>query len=107
MGGRSNSLLNYRKIVIQAFNEIDVALGNIRLLDAQAQTAKEDLARATEAFRISEIQYREGVLDFQTVLTTQQTLYSIRDNYLNNKLLRLNAIVAFYQSLGGGWEKDL
>jgi len=102
-----NSLLIYRKVVLKAFNDVDVALGNIRLLDAQAKTAKEDLARATEAFRISEVQYREGALDFQTVLSTQQTLYSIRDNYLNNKLSRLNAIVAFYQTLGGGWEKEL
>lgn len=99
-----NSLLTYRKAVLEAFNDVDVALGNIRLLDSQAQTAKEDLARATEAFRISEVQYREGVLNFQTVLSTQQTLYSIRENYLNNKLSRLNAIVAFYQTLGGGWE---
>jgi len=102
-----SSLLMYRKAVLKAFNDVDVALGNIRLLDSQAKTAKQDLERATEAFRISEVQYREGALNFQTVLTTQETLYTIRENYLNNKLSRLNAIVAFYQTLGGGWEKEL
>lgn len=102
-----NSLLTYRKVVLRAFNDVDVAMGNIRLLDSQSKTAKQDLERATEAFRISEVQYREGVLNFQTLLSTQQTLYAVRDNYLRNKLSRLNAIVDFYQTLGGGWKKEL
>lgn len=102
-----NSLLTYRKVVLRAFNDVDVALGNIRLLDSQSKTAKQDLERATEAFRISEVQYREGVLNFQTLLSTQQTLYAVRDNFLRNKLSRLNAIVDFYQTLGGGWKKEL
>jgi NodT family efflux transporter outer membrane factor (OMF) lipoprotein len=102
-----NSLLTYRKVVLKAFNDVDVALGNIRLLDSQAKTAKKDLERATEAFRISEVLYREGVQNYQTLLSTQQVLYAVRDNNLKNKLSRLNAMVAFYQTLGGGWEKEL
>ncbi|MDO6487534.1 efflux transporter outer membrane subunit [Colwellia sp. 6_MG-2023] len=102
-----NNLLTYRKVVLKAFNDVDVALGNIRLLDSQAETAKKDLEHATEAFRISEVMYREGVQNFQTLLTTQQALYTARDNRLRNKLSRLNAMVAFYQTLGGGWEKEL
>ncbi|MGJ8692921.1 MAG: efflux transporter outer membrane subunit [Thalassotalea sp.] len=102
-----NSLLTYRKVVLRAFNDVDVALGNIRLLDSQAETAKKDLERATEAFRISEVMYREGVQNFQTLLSTQQALYAARDSRLRNKLSRLNAMVAFYQTLGGGWEKEL
>lgn len=102
-----NSLLTYQKVVLSAFNEVDVALGNIRLLNSQSKTAEENLARATEAFRIAEVQYREGVLNFQALLATQQTLYANRDNYLRNKLSRLNAIVEFYKTLGGGWEKEM
>lgn len=102
-----NSLLSYRKAVLKAFNDVDVALGNIKLLDSQAITAKKDLERATEAFRISEVLYREGVENYQTLLTSQQILYAVRDNNLKNKLSRLNAMVAFYQTLGGGWEREL
>jgi len=97
------SLANYRKTVIAAFNDIEISLANIELLDALAQFAADDLARAEEAFRISEVRYREGVDDFQTVLTTQNTLFSVRNNFYDNKLARLNAIVALYQALGGGW----
>ena len=97
------SLANYRKTVINAFNDIEVSLANIELLDSLAKFAADDLARAEEAFRISEVRYREGVDDFQTVLTTQNTLFSVRNNFYDNKLARLNAIVALYQALGGGW----
>jgi NodT family efflux transporter outer membrane factor (OMF) lipoprotein len=101
-----SSLADYRRTVISAFNEIEVALSNIELLDALAQFATDDLARAEEAFRIAEVRYREGVDDYQTVLQTQNTLFDVRNNYLDNKLARLNAIVAFYQALGGGWQVD-
>ena len=97
------SLASYRRTVIVAFNEIEVSLANIELLDALAQFAIDDLARAEEAFRIAEVRYREGVDDYQTVLTTQITLFSVRNDYYDNKLARLNAIVALYQALGGGW----
>ena len=100
------SLANYRKTVISAFNDIEVSLANIELLDALAQFAADDLARAEESFRISEVRYREGVDDYQTVLITQNTLFSVRNNFFDNKLARLNAIVALYQALGGGWSSE-
>lgn len=100
------SLADYRKTVIAAFNEIEVSLANIELLDALAQFAADDLARAEESFRISEVRYREGVDEYQTVLITQNTLFSVRNNYYDNKLARLNAIVALYQALGGGWSEN-
>jgi outer membrane protein TolC len=58
---------------------------------------------AEEAFRIAEVRYREGAADFETVLLAQNTLFSTRNSFLDNKLQRLNAILSFYQALGGGW----
>jgi len=76
------------------------------LLESLEQVAAEDLARAEEAYRIASVRYREGVAQYQTVLTTQNTLFSVRNSYLDNKLARLNAVIDFYQSLGGGWERS-
>ena len=99
-----NSLATYRKTVLGAFNEIEVLLSNIQLLEAQGQTAFGNLGAAEEAFRIAEVRYREGVSDYQTVLQTQNTLFSSRNAWLDNKLLQLNAMVGLYQALGGGWQ---
>jgi len=98
-----NSLNNYRRAVIGAFNEVEVLLSNIQLLEAQGVVAFQNLGAAEESFRIAQLRYEEGVSDFQTVLTAQNTLFSTRNSYLDNKLLQLNAMVGFFQALGGGW----
>ncbi len=98
-----NALANYRRAVLGAFNEIEVLLSNIQLLEALEQVAFENLEAAEESFRIAQARYEEGVADYQTVLIAQNTLFASRNAYLDNKLLRLNAVVGFYQALGGGW----
>ena len=99
-----NALNNYRETVIAAFNDIEVSLGNIELLRALGDVEAENLKRAEESFRIAQARYREGVDDFQTVLVSQTQLFDARNSYFDNKLAQLNAAIAFYQSLGGGWE---
>jgi multidrug efflux system outer membrane protein len=98
-----SSLSTYRRTVLDAFNEIEVTLSNIQLLDEQAAVAASSLMAAEEAFRIAEVRYAEGVADFETVLLAQNTLFSTRNSFLDNKLQRLNAVLSFYQALGGGW----
>lgn len=100
------ALANYREAVIAAFNDIEVSLGNIELLDSLGAVAAEDLERAEESFRIAEARYREGVADYQTVLISQNQLFSSRNAFLDNKLAQLNARIALYQGLGGGWLSD-
>jgi NodT family efflux transporter outer membrane factor (OMF) lipoprotein len=99
-----SALANYRRAAISAFNDIEVALSNIALLLEQERVALDDRARAEEAFRISELRYKEGVSDYQSLLTSQGALYSARLAVLDNRLARLNAVVALYQALGGGWQ---
>lgn len=98
-----SSLASYRQTVIRAFNDIEIALGNIELLDSLDRIALEDLRRAEESLRIAEVRYREGVIDYQRVLTAQDFLYSARNGVLSNKRGHLNAILNLYQALGGGW----
>ena len=99
-------IADYRRSIIRAFNDIEVSLSNIELLEALGQVALEALARATESLRIAEVRYREGVDDYQTVLNSQNVLYGARDAVLNNKLAHLNAIVSTYQALSGGWRME-
>lgn len=101
-----NSLNIYRRSVLSAFNEVEVLLSNIQLLEELGVVAQRLLAQAEESFRLAEVRYAEGVADFQTVLTAQNTLFSQRIAVLNNKIQQLNSMVGFYQALGGGWDSD-
>jgi outer membrane protein, multidrug efflux system len=100
-----NGLASYRRAVLAAFNEVEVQLNNVDLLEQQSVVALRNLEAAEESFRIAQVRYEEGVTDYQTVLTAQNTLFSTRIAYFDNKLQRLNAMVGLYQALGGGWER--
>src|SRR5690606_29814654 len=98
------TLANYRRTVLGAYNEVDLALSNIRQLELEADIQRRNLERAEESFRLSELRYQVGSANYQTVLQSQNSLFSARINVLSNKVNRLNAIINFYQALGGGWE---
>jgi NodT family efflux transporter outer membrane factor (OMF) lipoprotein len=98
------ALANYRRSVIAAFNDIEVQLNNIQLIKDQGLVTEQNLVSAEEQYRLSELRYNEGVANYQTVLNAQNSLFSSRNSVLSNRLSQLNAIISFYQSLGGGWE---
>lgn len=101
-----NSLANYRKAALYAFNEVEIDLRNITLLKEQAKVAEGDLERAEQVYKIAQIRYQQGTTDFQTLMSAQNSLFEIRLQYLQNKMDRITALLNLYQALGGGWEKD-
>lgn len=97
-------LANYRNVTVTAFSEVETTLGAIANLTEQQGFQAEQEAQSEQAFNIAQIRYREGVSDYLTVLDAQRTLYSARDQLGLVKLARLEAVVALYKALGGGWE---
>ena len=53
--------------------------------------------------RLAELRYREGVSDLLSVLDAQRTLFAAEDQAAQLRLSRLQAVVALYKALGGGW----
>ena len=100
----ANALASYRRTVLAAFNEVEVLLSAVQLQAEQVAVALQNLGAAEEAFRIAQVRYEEGVTDFLTVLTTQNTLFSSRNATLDTKLQQLNTLISLYQALGGGWQ---
>jgi NodT family efflux transporter outer membrane factor (OMF) lipoprotein len=102
--GRQDELLQiYRKAIIQAFADVDSALAATRQLAIRERLQTEVVASSRRAFTIAEQRLREGTVDIITVLTTQQTLFQAQDTLATVRLLRLQATVALFQALGGGW----
>src|SRR5215471_4239911 len=102
---RENELLAaYRGAAITAFSEVETSLGAIMNLTAQQEFQTEQVSQAEQAFNIAQVRYREGVDDFLHVLDAQRQLYSARDLLGLTRLQRLQAIVALYKALGGGWQ---
>ena len=100
------TLANYRNVVISAFADVEIALGNIANLAEQEIYEIEQAEQAQFAFDIISAQYREGAVDFLTLLDAQRSLYQARDSLGQIKLSRLQSMVALFQALGGGWHAE-
>lgn len=102
---RQDELLEtYRGAIINGFADVEKALSSIRGLDEQRQWQSEELKQAQTAFDIAQSRYQAGAEDLLTVLQTQRTLYAAQDLNVQLRLSRLQASIALYKALGGGWE---
>ncbi|PBP94238.1 efflux transporter outer membrane subunit [Pseudomonas congelans] len=102
---RKEELLEtYRGAIINSFADVEKALNSIRGLDQQRYWHEEELKQAQTAFRIAQSRYQEGAEDLLTVLETQRTLYQAQDISVQLRLARLQASIALYKALGGGWQ---
>ena len=95
----------YRKAVISAFSNVETELGQVAHYATEQEALERDVKASAEAFRISELQYREGIVDITTVIQTEQTLFTAQDTLAQAKLARAQAVVGLYQALGGGWSE--
>jgi len=97
-------LEKYQDTVLQAAREIDDAATEISKRQEQEQPLAESVKAAKRSFDIANIQFREGLTDFQRVLDTQSALLSQEERYLGNHSDMISSVISLYKGLGGGWQ---
>ena len=94
--------------MLTAFQQVEDALVQQRLLVQQEQVQRAAVAAAREAERLSLNQYRIGTMPYTTVVQTQTSALSAEQTLLNIRLNRLIASANLVKALGGGWrDSDL
>ncbi|HEY3637007.1 MAG TPA: efflux transporter outer membrane subunit, partial [Rhizomicrobium sp.] len=93
----------YRKTVLTAFDGVEASLGQVSNFNEEQVALQKEVDASANAFRISELQYRECIVALLTVLQAQQTLFTAKNQLIQVKLSHLQAEVGLYQALGGGW----
>jgi outer membrane protein, multidrug efflux system len=99
-------LLAYRAAIIAAFIDVENALAAIHHLDVARVYQFENLKQSERAFEGAKLRYQAGSGDFLTLLEAQRTLYAARDQFIQYKLARLQALVSLCKALGGGWTQQ-
>jgi len=94
----------YRAAIAAALVDVENALSAIQHLDAARDFQNENMAQSERAFEGARLRYKEGNGDFLSVLEAQKTLYSVRDQFIQYRLARLEALVSLCKALGGGWQ---
>jgi NodT family efflux transporter outer membrane factor (OMF) lipoprotein len=97
-------LIDYQNSVLAA--QQDVENGIALFIDSrkQVRSLKMSVTAAEDALRIAMIQYKEGALDFTTVLTAEQNLFQAQNNLVVAQGGVDLGVIAIYRAMGGGWE---
>jgi NodT family efflux transporter outer membrane factor (OMF) lipoprotein len=97
-------LEKYQDTVLEAAREIDDAAISVRQTQLQEQPLAESVKAAKRSFDIANIQFREGLTDFQRVLDAQRALLSQEERFLGNRNDMISSVISLYRGLGGGWQ---
>jgi len=97
-------LLAYQRSVLSAQQDVEDNLAAFLRSQDRADLLAKSVTSSRTAVDLAVLQYREGVTDFTTVLTTQQTLLSQQDSLASTLGNISTSLVGVYRALGGGWE---
>jgi NodT family efflux transporter outer membrane factor (OMF) lipoprotein len=96
-------LANYRAAVLNALEDVETALSAMEHLDAQQASQRENIEQSGRAYEAARLRYQAGSGDYLSVLDAQRTMYAAQDQYSQYRLERLQASIALFKALGGGW----
>jgi NodT family efflux transporter outer membrane factor (OMF) lipoprotein len=98
------TIVNYQNTVLTAYQEVEDAMVGLVQSREESGIRAEGAHAAKRSTEISNIQYREGAVDFQRVIDSERALVATEDLWiLARSDISLN-IIAMYKALGGGWE---
>lgn len=100
---QEQALLAFRKSLLTAGSEVSNALYNIDAADRLAVVKRKELEANSKATRFSAILLTQGYADYLEVLNANTNQLISEFQFVNAKLLVLQAKVGLYRALGGGW----
>lgn len=101
------TVAQYRQSVLGGFQEVENYLVQLKVYADEAQVRDEALASARESLRLTENQYKAGLIGYLDVVNVQTTALSNERSVLNLLQGRLVASVQLIVALGGGWDEQV
>ncbi|WP_322843604.1 efflux transporter outer membrane subunit [Pseudomonas sp. B33.4] len=101
------TVAKYRQTVLDGFREVENYLVQLKVYEDEAAVRQEALDAARDSLRLTENQYKAGLIAYIDVVVVQATALSNERNVLNILQSRLIASVQLIAALGGGWDGQL
>lgn len=98
------TVAKYRQTVLDGFREVENYMVQLKVLEDEAVVSNEALDAARESLRLTENQYKAGLIAYLDVVTVQATALSNERTVLTLLQTRLVASVQLIAALGGGWD---
>jgi outer membrane protein, multidrug efflux system len=100
-------VLVYRKAILAALADVESALVAAKHDADQELLFEQSLQQARHALHLAEVRYREGADDLLVLLDAQRTLFQAQDQMAQIRFARLQAVLALFKALGGGWVAEV
>ena len=98
------AVLNFQKVVLQAWQEVDNALTAYAEDQHRHVDVAESVRQNEAALAAARQRYTEGVADFLNVVSSETTLLQSQNDLASLDVQITTDLVALYRALGGGWE---
>ena len=97
-------LVNYKKTILVAVEEVDDAIKQYRAQQQRLRELTVALEQGRRAVTLASERYERGITDFLNLLDAQRQEYAIEDQAAVAQQAVIIQYVALYKALGGGWE---
>jgi NodT family efflux transporter outer membrane factor (OMF) lipoprotein len=97
---------NYKQTVLSGLEDVEDAVQSLNAAKARQAQLAIALDASNNAAVYARSQYRSGLIDFLSLLQSEQTLLSARDQLVSAQGDEALAQVQLYLALGGGWQPD-
>lgn len=99
-------LASYRQTVLTAFQQVEDALAQVRILSGQIEQQRNVVSSAQTELNLELARYRTGVDPYLDVVTLQLNLLSAQQSLTTIQVEQMTGAVELVAALGGGWDRS-
>jgi NodT family efflux transporter outer membrane factor (OMF) lipoprotein len=98
------AVASYRQTVLEAFQQVEDNIAQLRILERESQTQQAAVAAAQRSLQLSMNRYTGGLVTYLEVVTAQSTALANERTAVDILRRRMDASVLLVKALGGGWD---
>ncbi|NWA25027.1 efflux transporter outer membrane subunit [Pseudomonas gingeri] len=98
------TVAKYRQTVLDGFREVENYMVQLKVMEDEATVRAQALDAARESLRLTDNQYKAGLITYLDVVTVQTTALTNERSVLTLLQSRLIASVQLIAAMGGGWD---
>jgi outer membrane protein, multidrug efflux system len=93
----------YTNQVLVAYGDVEDALTDVHAFADQVGTLREAVTASQEYHRLAQVQFKQGLVDYLTVIDAERTLLGNQLSLAQTVNLQMGASIHLIKALGGGW----
>jgi outer membrane protein, multidrug efflux system len=94
----------YVNQVLIAYGDVEDALTDLQKVTDEVSNLREAVAASENYLRLAQVQYRNGLVDYLTVVDAERTLLANQLAFTQTLHLQMISSIRLIKALGGGWQ---